>query len=102
MPRPTMPRPIVLPVLALVALVTFSRPSASQSPRRPASQAKSAAPFTVVETSISDLRAALEQHRLTSRELVQLYLQRIAIYEDRLNAVITLNPNALQIADSLY
>jgi amidase len=32
---------------------------------------------------------------------VQQYLVRIATYEDRLNAIVTVNPNALAIADSL-
>ena len=57
--------------------------------------------FSVVEASIPELRAALEQRRTTSREIVQQYLTRIALYEDRLNAVITVNPNVLAIADSL-
>ena len=60
-----------------------------------------ARPFTVVETSIADMRRALEQKRTTSREIVRQYLERIALYEDRLHAVITVNPRALAIADSL-
>ena len=67
--------------------------------RRPAPPAT--APFSVVEASISDIRAALEQKRTTSRENVLQYLTRIAKYEDRINAIITVNPNALAIADSL-
>ncbi len=59
------------------------------------------APLSVHETSLADLRTALEQKRITSREIVQQYLARIATYEDKLNAVITINPNALAIADSL-
>jgi amidase len=57
--------------------------------------------FTVVETSIADMRRALEQKRTTSREIVRQSLERIALYEDRLHAVITVNPRALAIADSL-
>ena len=60
-----------------------------------------ARPFTVVETSIADMRRALEQKRTTSREIVRQSLERIALYEDRLHAVITVNPRALAIADSL-
>jgi len=55
----------------------------------------------VVEASIADLRAALEQRRTTSREIVSQYLARIAMYEDRLNAIIAVNPNALAEADVL-
>lgn len=57
--------------------------------------------FTVVETSISDMRRALEQKRVTSHELVRQSLERIGTYEDKLHAVITTNPHALAIADSL-
>jgi amidase len=57
--------------------------------------------FSVVEASVADLRAALEQKRTTSREIVLQYLTRIAKYEDRINAIITVNPRALEIADSL-
>ena len=58
-------------------------------------------PFSVVETSITDMRTALQQKRTTSREIVTQYLNRIAMYEDKLHAVITVNPRALAIADSL-
>ena len=47
------------------------------------------------------MRQALADQRTTSRDLVEQYLVRIGLYEDRLNAVITVNPNALRIADSL-
>jgi amidase len=58
-------------------------------------------PFSVVETGITDMRTALQQKRTTSREIVTQYLNRIAMYEDKLHAVITVNPRALVIADSL-
>src|SRR5581483_9467882 len=56
-------------------------------------------PFSVVEASIPEMRAAMEQGRVTSRELVTQYLTRIAMYEDQLHAIITVNPNALKVAD---
>src|SRR5437588_11782971 len=56
-------------------------------------------PFNVVEASISDMQAALKDGRVTSHELVQQYLIRIATYEDKLHAAITVNPNALREAD---
>jgi amidase len=56
-------------------------------------------PFTVVEATIPEMRAALEQKRVTSHELVQQYLTRIGTYEDKLHAAITVNPKALEIAD---
>ena len=56
-------------------------------------------PFTVVEATIPDLRTAMEQKRVTSRQIVEQYLGRIAMYEDRLHAAITVNPRALELAD---
>ena len=69
-------------------------------PATASAQARRPAPFTVVETGIDDMRKALEQRRTTSREIVQQYLTRIAIYEHRLNTAITINPNALTEADA--
>ncbi|HLK47767.1 MAG TPA: amidase family protein [Bryobacteraceae bacterium] len=55
-------------------------------------------PFSVVEASIAEMRTALDQHRVTSRELVTQYLMRIATYEDKLHAALTVNPRALEEA----
>ena len=54
----------------------------------------------VVEASIADLRAALEDGRTTSVELVEAYQDRIAAYDGpetdtKLNSVIVKNPQAL-------
>ena len=67
---------------------------------QPAGQRVRAAAFSVVEAGISDMRAALEQGRVTSHALVQQSLDRIARYESRLNAAITINPRALAEADA--
>jgi amidase len=56
------------------------------APAAPAHQRPS-----VVEAGIADLRAALEQHRISSREIVDQYLARIAMFEDKLNAAIAIN-----------
>lgn len=55
--------------------------------------------FSVVEAGIPEMKAALEQGRVTSRELVTQYLTRIALYENKLHAVITVNPHVLEDAD---
>jgi amidase len=71
---------------------------AAQS-KRPPGATDGVHPFTVVEASIADMRTAMEQGRVTSREIVQQYLVRIGTYEDKLHAAITVNPNALKEAD---
>jgi len=55
--------------------------------------------FSVVEASIPEMQAAMEQGRITSRGLVTQYLTRIAMYEDKIHAAITVNPKALDEAD---
>ena len=60
-----------------------------------------AASLSVVETSIPELQAAMERGELTSRQLVTEYLVRIGLYEDRLNAAVSINPNALAEAEAL-
>ena len=57
-------------------------------------------PFSVVEATIPEMQAAMKEKRVTSRELVTQYLLRIALYNRRLNAVITVNPKALDEADA--
>ncbi|MET3923632.1 Asp-tRNA(Asn)/Glu-tRNA(Gln) amidotransferase A subunit family amidase [Arthrobacter sp. UYEF20] len=57
--------------------------------------------FDVVEATIAELRAALESSRVTSQELVRLYLDRIAAYDRTgicLNALVVMNPDALSEA----
>jgi amidase len=58
-------------------------------------------PFNVVEATIPEMQQALKDGRVTSRDLVLQYLVRIATYEDKLNAIITVNPKALDEADAL-
>src|SRR5215468_8419462 len=57
--------------------------------------------FTVIEASIPDLQKAMREKRVTSREMVQQYLNRIARYDAKLHATITVNPNALEEAEEL-
>ena len=60
-----------------------------------------APPFSVVEATIPEMQQAMKDGRTSSRHLVEQYLQRIALYNDKFNAVITVNPKALEEADRL-
>ena len=88
---------LLLPVALLLAAPLL--PSAQS--KQPAKGPAATPPFTIVEASIADMRTAMEQRRVTSRELVQQCLVRIATYEERLNAVIAVNPRALEEAEAL-
>src|SRR5437879_11324152 len=57
--------------------------------------------FTVVEATIPEMQKAMQQKRVTSRELVEQYLLRIAVYNPRLHAAISVNPKALEEAEEL-
>lgn len=60
--------------------------------------------FDVVEASIADIHSAYQSGRMTARQLVQSYLDRIAAYDKSgpgINALISLNPRALEEADRL-
>ncbi len=67
----------------------------------PSSQpASSTTPFSVVEATIPDMQAAMAEGRTTSRAIVEQYLIRIAMYEESINAVMAINPKALEEADA--
>src|ERR1700686_4480786 len=57
--------------------------------------------FPFVEATISQLQAAMTSGQLTSKDLVQGYLNRIQSLNPTLHAVIETNPNAVSIAVGL-
>lgn len=60
--------------------------------------------FSLEETTIASVHAAYAGGGLTCRALVEAYLARIGAFDRRgpkLNAIITLNPRALDIADAM-
>jgi Asp-tRNA(Asn)/Glu-tRNA(Gln) amidotransferase A subunit family amidase len=64
----------------------------------------SPAVFNLLETTIDAVHQAYKSGQLTSRQLVQMYLDRIAAYDQtgpRINAIITLNATALEDADRI-
>ena len=79
----------LLPLL-LPALISACGPGSSSAER-----------FEVSEATISEMQRAMEEGRVTSRVLVEAHLLRIALYEERVNAAIAVNANALAEADRL-
>lgn len=60
--------------------------------------------FKLEEATIAQVHAAMEAGQLTCRQLVEGYLKRIEAYDQKgpaLNAVVCLNPKALEEADAL-
>jgi len=60
--------------------------------------------FRLREATIADINRAFDNGALTSEKLVQLYLNRIQAYDEqgpKLNALISINPNALARAREL-
>ncbi|MCC7194040.1 MAG: hypothetical protein IT356_00630 [Gemmatimonadaceae bacterium] len=92
-------------LLTIAALAAAASPLGAQ--RRPANRPALVPPqpqrplFDVREATIPEMQRALESGQVTSRELVLAHLARIAMYEDRLNATISVSPTALAEADAL-
>jgi len=82
---------LVLAAASVLIGADQTRPSLTPTPRT----------FTVVEATIPEMQAAMKAGRLTSRQLVQQYLTRIALYEHRLHAAVAINPRALEDAAAL-
>lgn len=60
--------------------------------------------FCLEEATIAAIHSAMADGTLTCRQLVEMYLRRIEAYDQQgpcLNAIILLNPKALEIADQL-
>jgi amidase len=92
-----MTRMRLLKMLAVTTAVSL----ALQSCEKPAPKVEAKAPFSVVEASIPEMQAAMAEGRTTSRAIVAEYLMRMGLYEDTLNASVSVNANALAQADAL-
>ena len=60
--------------------------------------------FNLIETTIADVHAAYKSGEITCRQLVQMYLDRIEAFDKNgpaINAIISVNPKALEEADRL-
>lgn len=55
----------------------------------------------IIEADISSMQTAMEAGLITSEELVQVYLERIHKYDLKINSILEINPEALQIARAL-
>jgi amidase len=55
----------------------------------------------LVEITIGELQARMKSGQLTSRRLVEMYLERIKQLDTRTNAVVEINPDSLAIADQM-
>jgi amidase len=92
-----MKRQIVLLILLLSVIATV----AAQQRNNATSARSAGTAFNVIEASIPEMQKAMKEGRVTSREIVVQYLTRIATYEDKLHAAITVNPKAIQEAEQL-
>ena len=90
--------------LTIAALLAACQPTAQQPASDPGKPAASAATFTFDEANVAELQKQMASGTLTSRALVQAYLDRIAAIDDagpQLGAVIETNAEALKEADAL-
>jgi amidase len=87
-------RVMPVPRFAIALLATLAAGCLTAAGPTPASE-----PFTIVEATIPQMREAMEQGRLTSHDLVEMYLARIGMYQRLLNAAVYVNANALKDAE---
>ena len=93
---------LLTPIVVASALALTMSHASGQQPAAPATTAAPA--FSVVEQSIFGLQNAMEDGKITSRQIVEQYLARIKKYDQdgpKINAFITLNPAALDVAAAL-
>ncbi len=64
----------------------------------PISDPDPAASIDVLELTIDRIQADYAARKYTAEELTRAFLNRIRRYEDRYNAIISLNPNAVSVA----
>jgi len=86
-------------VFLIITLFLFSR----CRPDSGGGKISTAKEFPVVETTIAEIHQAIQSGKLTCRELVEIYLERIEKYDQstKLNAIVVVNPNALKRAEEL-
>jgi amidase len=89
---------VLVLAIGTTLIASTPRPVPSVSPVRPERT------FDLQSATMADIQAAMDAGALTSERLTQLYLARIAAYDKQgptINAVITLNPKALETARAL-
>ncbi|KAJ2957071.1 hypothetical protein NQZ79_g7143 [Umbelopsis isabellina] len=85
-------------LLALVCLITLTHAAPSVNTPFPMPSCHG---FTLEEASVDAIQKQLSSGKLTSRQLVQCYLDRINTVNPYLHAIIETNPDIYRIADQL-
>ncbi|OZM56677.1 amidase [Lottiidibacillus patelloidae] len=55
----------------------------------------------LLEASISDIQEAVDQSVVSYKDIVLMYLSRISMFNEKINAVLEINPDAVFIAEAL-
>src|SRR5438874_12239611 len=95
-------RHALLPLVVFVCALSPTPVIRGQAGRM--AQPASVTEFDVMEKSIEDLQQAMQSRRVTSRQLVDIYLARIGEYDKQgpaLNAIKAVNQRAREAADAL-
>lgn len=82
-------------LLVVAAVTLLVNPVQTKGAGTPSATPRS---FHLVEATIPQIQDAFETHFLNSKQLMKLYLDRIAAYDPFLNAFGTLNPDAVETA----
>jgi amidase len=83
-------------LLIVVGCQTFSEKNPASTNQKP--------PFALLEKSVADLQKEMQSGNYTSKQITQLYIDRIHEIDsgaNGLNAVLEINPDAIEIASKL-
>jgi amidase len=102
--RPAQVKLTPLLLAACTSALIVAAPASHSQSTRSAPSADAVRTFDVMEKSIAELQQAMQAGAVTSKQLTTIFLARIRAYDKagpRLNAIIALNPHALDSADAL-
>lgn len=90
-------RPHILLLASVLAVESLFAPCPLSARTQPQA-------FALEEATVAGIHAALAKGLINCRQLVRLYLDRIAAYDDKgpaINAILNVNPHAMAIAERL-
>ena len=90
----------VLKLAGVASLAGFTSQSvAGNKPDNPGTGPQNS--FEPLEATVADIRQSITNRQATAESITKQYLERIDAYDDALNAIITVNDQAIERAQTL-
>ena len=81
-------------VASMLVGLTYSQPNINSK-----KNTKATKPVNVIELTIAQIHSSYKNGTFTSQQLVSAYIDRINQFDKQINAISTINPNALAIGN---